>query len=473
MNLKFFKKKYVEAIQNGQAAIFAGAGLSREHGYVNWKELLREVAEEINLDVDRESDLVDVAQFYFNCRGRNAINHLILNEFITKTNQSSSLDILAKLPIDTFWTTNYDQLIESKLSENGKKVDIKKNTDNLATNLSNSDVTVYKMHGDFQNPNTCVLTRDDYDKYMDNNSLFVTVLQGHLISKTFLFIGFSFEDPNLKYVMSRMKNLLGQNSRTHYCFLEKINLHSHYYKNNPMDFEYDLNKQKLRIQDLKRYGIETILIDSYSEIPNILEDIQCSIKNNTVFISGAAHTYGENWENLAPKLISDLTYTLYSKEYKIVTGHGRGVGSYVISAIIEQTQKNKSDFPYKQLDIRAFPYEDNKRDDYLSIIKNYRESIFSKAGIVIFLFGNKMIDGEILLAEGMYEEFKIAQEKNCYIIPIGSTGFIAKQILNEIKEDISKYSYIASEISILENSYEINDILSSLDRILNNIKNNI
>ena len=47
-----FKRQYVKAIQEGYAAIFAGAGLSRPSGFVNWKELLRELAEEIHLDVE-------------------------------------------------------------------------------------------------------------------------------------------------------------------------------------------------------------------------------------------------------------------------------------------------------------------------------------------------------------------------------------------------------------------------------------
>lgn len=52
-----FKRQYVKAIQEGYAAIFAGAGLSRPSGFVNWKELLRELAEEIHLDVDKETDI--------------------------------------------------------------------------------------------------------------------------------------------------------------------------------------------------------------------------------------------------------------------------------------------------------------------------------------------------------------------------------------------------------------------------------
>ena len=56
-------RKYVKAIQEGNAAVFAGAGLSRPSGFVDWKGLLRPLAEDIDLDVDKEKDLLSVAQF--------------------------------------------------------------------------------------------------------------------------------------------------------------------------------------------------------------------------------------------------------------------------------------------------------------------------------------------------------------------------------------------------------------------------
>lgn len=50
-------KEYTKAIREGSAAVFAGAGLSRASGYVNWKDLLRPLAKNIDLDVDKEKDL--------------------------------------------------------------------------------------------------------------------------------------------------------------------------------------------------------------------------------------------------------------------------------------------------------------------------------------------------------------------------------------------------------------------------------
>ena len=52
ITLSEFKKAYSKAIQEGYAAIFAGAGLSKASGFVNWKELLNDLAQEIQLDVN-------------------------------------------------------------------------------------------------------------------------------------------------------------------------------------------------------------------------------------------------------------------------------------------------------------------------------------------------------------------------------------------------------------------------------------
>ena len=59
---KKFINDFVIEINSGDAAIFAGAGLSASSGFVNWKELLRDFAEEAQLDVDKEHDLISLAQ---------------------------------------------------------------------------------------------------------------------------------------------------------------------------------------------------------------------------------------------------------------------------------------------------------------------------------------------------------------------------------------------------------------------------
>ena len=52
INKNVFIKNYLSALNNGDAAIFAGAGLSAPSGCVNWKQLLREIAEELEFGSD-------------------------------------------------------------------------------------------------------------------------------------------------------------------------------------------------------------------------------------------------------------------------------------------------------------------------------------------------------------------------------------------------------------------------------------
>ena len=55
---KKFLKDYSSAVIQGHAAIFAGAGFSSSAGFVNWKGLVKDLAAEIGLDVEKEYDIL-------------------------------------------------------------------------------------------------------------------------------------------------------------------------------------------------------------------------------------------------------------------------------------------------------------------------------------------------------------------------------------------------------------------------------
>jgi len=48
-------------LDNKNAAVFAGAGLSMASGYVDWKGLLRNIIQGLGLDPNKEHDLVTLA----------------------------------------------------------------------------------------------------------------------------------------------------------------------------------------------------------------------------------------------------------------------------------------------------------------------------------------------------------------------------------------------------------------------------
>jgi len=347
-------RNYSKAVREGYAAVFAGAGLSRASGFVDWKTLLKPLARDIGLNIEKEDDLLAVAQYHRNERGtRASINQAIVETFNNGTEDNENINILTRLPINTYWTTNYDQLLENGLRCNNRKVEVKIDKDQLAITLPNRDAVLYKMHGDVERPADAVLTKDDYERYDIKRPLFRTALQGDLISKTFLFVGFSFEDPNLDYILSRIHTLLDENKRDHYCFFKRVQREQ---DESEEDFVYRKIKQDLREKDLRRYGIQAVFVNKYEEITDILRDIEIAVYKNNIFISGSAEQLDSPWNKEDTESFAyHLARELVKRNYKITTGFGLGIGSSIINGALNEIYATK----YKHIDeylcLRPFP----------------------------------------------------------------------------------------------------------------------
>lgn len=432
-----FLRDFPKAIQNKSAAVFAGAGLSQPAGFVNWRGLLREIANEIGLDVDQEHDLISVAQFHVNeRRGRGKLNQLLLDEFTASSKHTTNHQLLAELPIDTYWTTNYDTLIERALERAGKKVDVKVTQAGLATTLADRDAVLYKMHGDVTSPEDAILTKDDYESYDDKRRLFTTKLQGDLISKTFLFIGFSFDDPNLEYILSRIRLALGQNQRPHFCFFRRPQRSQ--YKTDT-EFAYAEVKQELRSKDLLRFAIRTVLVDNYGEITTLLQRIQQRYWRQKLLISGSAFDYSPWSIDRALSFVQNLSRRL-AAEFEIVTGFGAGVGSAVLNGVLEYLDGSGECHLDGRLTLRPFPLWAADPAELRRRWTEYRDRMASLAGSALFLFGNKKSDsGGISAADGVREEFAIAVRRGLRVVPVGATGYVAQELWERVLSDFEAY----------------------------------
>ncbi|SFO75779.1 SIR2-like domain-containing protein [Chitinophaga sp. YR627] len=434
---------FVSKINDGKAAIFAGAGLSAGNGFVNWKGLLKDLADELFLDIEREHDLIGLAQYHFNRHKRWKINDKIINEFTTLRAGSENHRILARLDIDTYWTTNYDQLIERTLESNNKTVDKKVKNVDFSRNINKRDAIVYKMHGDKDSPDEAILTKDDFDTYNDKRELFSTALRGDLLFKTFLFIGFSFDDPNIEYILGRIKILLGNHTLHHYCIFKKVQQRdfkdpSKSDADNLKDFQYAEIKQQLKIEDLLRYSINVVLVEDYGEITTILEEIEKRVKRRNIFISGAAANFSPFQTDEAKNFIHKLSYALAKNEFKIVSGFGSGVGGIIVNGVLDFNMNEA----HRKLDdlliLWPFPQIDSG-DRKISVKRKFRETIISYAGIAIFIFGNKKVDTTIIHSPGMMEELEICQEQGVIPIPVAVTGSAAKDIWEKVTANPEYY----------------------------------
>lgn len=426
-------KELTKELREENLALFIGAGLSSPAGFVSWSELLAPIAEELKLDIDREFDLVSLAQYYINenVGNRGRLNQLLIDEFCRDAEVTDNHRILARLPIHTYWTTNYDKLIEKALSEARKIPDVKYTKKQLVYTKPKRDAVVYKMHGDVDHPAEAVLIKDDYEKYHVDRQPFMDGLRGDLISKTFLFLGFSFTDPNLDYILSRVRVAYSKDQRQHYCILRAVQKEA---DENRADFEYRQRKQELFVQDLRRVGIKSLLVGEYSEITELLACVERQYRRNTAFISGAAHDYAPYDEENVNKFVYDLSQDIVKSGLRIVTGFGLGIGSSVITGALNHIYMAGGTLANEQLVMRPFPQPQPGQEDMSGLWTDYRHDMISHAGIALFLFGNKAENGNVILSSGMREEFEIAKEKGLFLLPVGSTGYMAKELWQEVHD---------------------------------------
>lgn len=89
---------------------------------------MRSFSEEIELNVDKETDLIGITQYYINSKSgiKGYLNQEIVNQFYSREAETEVMNLLTKLPISTYWTTNYDKVIENGLKKNNRRGDIKK-----------------------------------------------------------------------------------------------------------------------------------------------------------------------------------------------------------------------------------------------------------------------------------------------------------------------------------------------------------
>jgi hypothetical protein len=433
-----FVDVFVQALHDQNAAIFAGAGLSIPAGLVNWKELLKDIAGDVGLDVNKEDDLISVAQFHVNEHGgRHRLNQALIDEFLRRAKSTPNHELLAALPIKTYWTTNYDTLIEDSLKEASKTPDVKVTPENLAITAPHRDAVVYKMHGDVSQPDKAVLTKDDYETYESKRHLFSMALQGDLVSKTFLFIGFSFNDPNLAYILSRIRILLGENRREHYCLLRRVQ-RTDFKK--LADYQYARAKQELQVKDLKRYGIQGLLLDDYAHYTNVLRRVSYRYKMGRALISGSATDYSPWNEPKALQLIQGLSRALVEAGFGIISGYGLGVGPYVLNGVFEQLDAEGTRSLDDRIVLRPFPIAISDPAQRKRRWTEYRQDMLTYAGVALFLFGNKREpSGGIVPADGVEEEFKLAVAKGLFVVPVGCTGSTASVLHQRVLDNFDSY----------------------------------
>lgn len=169
----------------------------------------------------------------------------------------------------------------------------------------------------------------------------------------------------------------------------------------------------------------------------------------------------------ANKFVFEIAKRLAARGNKIVSGFGWGVGSSVINGVLSHVYSTTGRLLDNHIVLRPFPQNISDTDERKQKWALYRKDMISQAGIAIFLFGNKKEGDNIVLSDGMREEFLIAKENKLIIIPILATDYMAKKIWSEIEQNLDEY-YPSEELKssiIIMNQLANNQI----DALLNSV----
>lgn len=190
----------IKARDNDTLTVFVGAGFSKfseteTAKFPSWDELMRSLCKDLQID---ENDYLKLAQLYYLEFGEYRLYEKLKENIPLHANPSDLHKLLFDLNPKNVITTNWDNLLEKTVNEQGLIYDIIKNDADFVK--STLPQKVIKIHGDLESHNI-VFKEDDYLNFALNKPLLDNFLKHILSSTTVLFLGYSYSDDNLKHIV--------------------------------------------------------------------------------------------------------------------------------------------------------------------------------------------------------------------------------------------------------------------------------
>jgi len=395
MNIKILIDDFAYSLSQDAGVIFVGSGISAPSGLPTWSDLLKPLAGSLGIDLKPYDDLPTITQFVINANGNNRgpLIHAIKKERLIK-NLPLNLyhESLQKTKIKTIWTTNFDTLLEDTFR--GFIQDVKTHDDAISRSVSSHQIEIIKVHGCIATSphKDLVVSLEDYEDFFINRPATAERLRSDLLRNSFLFIGYSYGDPNIRNIIVEARRLANQATRQHYMI-----------QKTEKDPELSIRQQNW-VLDLRRVGISCVLINDYDELDFALRTIALKSRGKTLFVTGGHELDLSNAADFERALaaIPDLI---------LLDGQSEGVSRSIISSFTEECLRTRQDVRSR---IRLFPNpyaiksEFNNDPRLLPELKKWRTPLLRETQIMVIFPGSM----------GTEAEFEIARNMGCDIIPV-------------------------------------------------------
>lgn len=303
MSYESHLEKIKEAKENNKLVFFIGSGMSKNVGLPDWEQLINELKKDLNTT---EEDYLKVAQLYFLEFGEyeylKKIKSFFPSENIVIQNTHS---LLVKLFPQNIITTNWDIVIEKAIDNEMALYDVVRNDSELINTTSNRKLI--KMHGDIEIGNI-VFKEDDYLEYSQKFPLVENYVKSILSTNTVVFLGYSYNDINLKYITKWIQSSSKVRPPAYMIVFKEDKIQEKYFKNHGISV--------LNISD--KYSNK----DKNAQIEYFLKDILCGRDNfaniqNELEMIDEFYNLFKGFEQFNIILIDQLSKLLKKKSIKI------------------------------------------------------------------------------------------------------------------------------------------------------------
>ena len=244
-------EKLRKILTQEDTVLFIGSGVSLWSGLPSWSGLIQELIAfltENGIDARlteqelKRGELLQAASYGFD-----KLTKPQFAQFIRKTSRLGSAqphDIhnkITSLGPTCYITTNYDKLLELSFQ--------KWNSDKYFRTIVNTQLTetaeivgarsnsfLFKLHGDAENSDSIILTREQYRELNPGGELYhaLETARTLMLSRPIVYIGFGLRDPDFLYLKDLLYNTYKGGARDHYAIMadigdeEKIYWHKNY-----------------------------------------------------------------------------------------------------------------------------------------------------------------------------------------------------------------------------------------------------
>lgn len=282
MTYKLIPDRIILARNSGKLIPFVGAGVSRQAGLPDWAALKNDLT---NLLLARTRKQPGFRTFLRSATPPQIVEHakrtLTTAEYEVWLNNTfdppgitpSALHIsIAQLPCKVFVTTNFDVLLEHAIAIVDKRQPTTCTTyDQLINALEGDRRIVIKLHGTIHDVKTLVFAQNEYDSFPHTHRGLLGSVKDKFDLSTFLFVGYSFSDPDLLSVLGTSMFDSNRSKRDDFMIA---------------------NKPPVALQDFwAARNIKLIATKTYSDTRAIIDDIRTTPRKTAV--PKLARTHGD------------------------------------------------------------------------------------------------------------------------------------------------------------------------------------